>query len=166
MHDFYSILSFVLALFLTKIHVATFIIKILKINQQTLFNTNDEIIFVPWSDLQTLLSSDYHCRSIICFEENYHANLNKENIFYIKGKEIETISNGIKIEAIEDLKRNFTKKSSFIVWRALKKYHFLSFTPLRTCCRGGKNVKKGTFSVLSLPGVGVIPPCLLIHLSD
>ena len=81
-----------------------------------IINTDNKIISVPWYELQTLLFSDNHCRSKLNFIENYHTNINNEDVFYIKGTKTEIFSTGIKIKLIEDLKGNFSGDSTFVVW--------------------------------------------------
>ncbi|MDR1120365.1 MAG: hypothetical protein LBM08_05565 [Dysgonamonadaceae bacterium] len=79
-------------------------------------NTHGEKITVPWKELQELLSSS--CRSNRDFVETFHANIGRENVFFIKGTVMtdERFSCGIKIKPVKDLKGNFEEDASIVVW--------------------------------------------------
>ena len=50
------------------------------------------------------------------FSENYRVNAASDDVFYIKGKILESFSYGIKMKLIEDFKGSFPKDSTFVVW--------------------------------------------------
>ena len=78
-------------------------------------NTRSEKISVSWKDLQERLHPS--CQSDIEFVENYHANIKKDDVFFIKGTVVdERCSYWIKIKPIKDLKGNFPNESTIVVW--------------------------------------------------
>jgi len=80
-----------------------------------IINTAGEKITVPWEELQKQLL--HTCQSNMDFVENYHVNVNKEDVFFIKGEVVqEFFSNGIKINPLKDLKGNFSTDSNIVVW--------------------------------------------------
>ena len=52
------------------------------------------------------------------FKENYVSNIQKNEVFFIKGVALEIFEYGRTIKVIEDLKGNYTGESSIFVWGA------------------------------------------------
>ena len=80
------------------------------------FNTDSKETIVPWNELQKLLSSASACQSEMDFVENYHTNVNREDVFFVKGDMVERCWYGAKIKIIKDLKGNFLNESPIVVW--------------------------------------------------
>ena len=93
---------------------ATSILLLSEENVTGVINSDYKKITMPWKELQALLSV---CSSKLGFVENYHTNINREDVFYIKGAVVEKpYSYGLKVKLTEDLKGNFSKDSTFVVW--------------------------------------------------
>jgi len=81
--------------------------------------SKSDVITMSWKELQPLLVCG--CESNMDFEENYHANIHKDDVFFIKATAVNEFNfHGLKISPIKDLKGNLKgnlpSNSSFIVW--------------------------------------------------